>query len=210
MNRNVRRLPTAVMILAAGACVVLSAATALAQGLYYKEIANDGRIYVFNIAANAERFEATGDMKAAVTRPGAGPNGETVIGDTERALQLYFFKHGISEPVPEPPAQPAPAPPYKVSGLVFGDYYYFAEHHDEQWESQQGFWLRRAYFTFDYTSTPRITTRFRLEVNSSGELTGGALTPYVKDAYLKWIYSGRQQVTLGIQPTLGFDFIESF
>ena len=38
-----------------------------------------------------------------ITKPGVGPNGETVVGDNERALQLFFFKHGISESVPEPP-----------------------------------------------------------------------------------------------------------
>jgi hypothetical protein len=81
------------------------AAPALAQGFYYKEIARDGRIYVFNVAANADRFEKSGEMGVGITRPGVGPNGETVVGDNERALQLFFFKHGISEAVPEP-AQP--------------------------------------------------------------------------------------------------------
>jgi phosphate-selective porin len=71
--------------------------------LYYKEITKDGRIYVFNIAANAERFEKSGEAGIGITKPGVGPNGETVIGDNERALQLYFFKHGISEAVPDPP-----------------------------------------------------------------------------------------------------------
>jgi hypothetical protein len=80
------------------------AAPAFAQGFYYKEIKRDERIYVFNIAAEAERFEKTGEMGRGLTRPGAGPNGETVVGDSERALQLFFFKHGISEVVPEPPA----------------------------------------------------------------------------------------------------------
>jgi phosphate-selective porin OprO and OprP len=37
-----------------------------------------------------------------ITRPGTGPNGETVVGDSERALQLFYFKHNISEAVPEP------------------------------------------------------------------------------------------------------------
>jgi phosphate-selective porin OprO/OprP len=89
---------------AAGASLVaIAVATpALAQGLYYKEIAKDGRVYVFNVAANAERFEKTGEMGVGITKPGAGPNGETVVGDNERALQLYFFKHGIAEAVPEP------------------------------------------------------------------------------------------------------------
>jgi hypothetical protein len=83
---------------------IVSATTARAQGFYYKEIAKDGRIYVFNNAAGADKFEKSGEMARSVTRAGAGPNGETVIADSERALQLYFFKHGISEFVPEPPA----------------------------------------------------------------------------------------------------------
>ena len=89
------------------ALAVLMAAPVFAQGLYYKEIQRDGRIYVFNNAAEAARFEKTGEMGIGITRPGAGPKGETVIGDNERALQLFFFKHGISEPVPEaqPPVQ---------------------------------------------------------------------------------------------------------
>jgi phosphate-selective porin OprO and OprP len=83
------------------------ASTALAQGFYYKEIAKDGRIYVFNDAKRAEAFEKGGDMGQGITRVGVGPNGETVIGDSERALQLYFFKHNISEVVeePKPPVQ---------------------------------------------------------------------------------------------------------
>lgn len=80
------------------------AGAAFAQGLYYKEIAKDGRIYVFNVAANADRFEKSGEMGVGITKPGVGPKGETVVGDNERALQLYFFKHGISEPVADPVA----------------------------------------------------------------------------------------------------------
>jgi hypothetical protein len=91
-------------VLIAAALVILGTSAAVAQGLYYKEIVKDGRIYVFNIAANAERFEKSGEMGIGITKPGVGPNGETVVGDNERALQLYFFKHNISEPVPEPPA----------------------------------------------------------------------------------------------------------
>jgi phosphate-selective porin OprO and OprP len=71
-------------------------------GLYYKEIRKDDRIYVFNIPAEAERFEASGEMGRALTRPGSGPKGETVVGDSERALQLFYFKHGLSEVVPDP------------------------------------------------------------------------------------------------------------
>jgi phosphate-selective porin OprO/OprP len=83
--------------------IILGAPLVQAQGFYYKEIHKDGRIYVFNIAEEADRFEKSGEMGRGITRPGAGPNGETVVADSERALQLFFFKHGISEPVPEPP-----------------------------------------------------------------------------------------------------------
>jgi hypothetical protein len=96
-----RNTAVALLILVA---MVMKPTTAGAQGFYYKEITRDGRIYVFNIAAEAERFEKTGEMGRGLTRPGAGPNGETVVGDSERALQLFFFKHGISEVVLEPPA----------------------------------------------------------------------------------------------------------
>ena len=96
--------PSSLLRLLLGAALsVLISSAAWAQGMYYKEIAKDGRIYVFNIAANAERFEKSGEMGIGITKPGVGPNGETVIGDNERALQLYFFKHGIAEAVPEPP-----------------------------------------------------------------------------------------------------------
>ena len=107
----------------------------------------------------------------------------------------------------DPP--PAP-PPYKFSGLIFGDYYYFGQHHDPTWEDQQGFWIRRVYFTFDYTFTPKVTTRFRLEMNGNGKLAGGTLTPYVKDAYLRWTFYGRQQFTVGLQPSLTLDYVDAF
>ena len=103
------------IVVVAAAVMVLGVAVpgAGAQGLYYKEIVKDGRIYVFNIAANAQRFEKSGETGTGITKPGVGPNGETVVGDNERALQLFFFKHGIAEAVPEP------APP--VQTIVWRD-----------------------------------------------------------------------------------------
>jgi hypothetical protein len=76
------------------------------QSLFYKEIQKDGRIYVFNIPEEAERFEKSGETGTAITRIGAGPYGETVIADSETALELFFFKHGISEKVERPKDPP--------------------------------------------------------------------------------------------------------
>ena len=97
--------------LLAVAALAASAGSALAQdvpvvatggGLFFKEIAKDGRIYVFNSPAEAERFEKSGETGRAITKIGVGPNGETVVGDSETALELYFFKHGLSEKVDRP------------------------------------------------------------------------------------------------------------
>jgi phosphate-selective porin OprO and OprP len=96
-------------VLAAGALLLSLAAAvgARAQGFYYKEIKKDERIYVFNDAAKADAFEKTGEMGVGITRLGAGPNGETVVADSEQALDLFFFKHGIAQVVerPKPPVQ---------------------------------------------------------------------------------------------------------
>jgi phosphate-selective porin len=80
---------------------------ARAQGFFYAEEAKDGRIYVFNVKANWERWKQTGETGVAITRLGAGPNGETVVADNETALELFFFKHNIQEAVerPRPPTQ---------------------------------------------------------------------------------------------------------
>jgi phosphate-selective porin OprO/OprP len=105
MHTDIRRIAGRALV--ALALVLATSTHALAQGMYYKEIRKDERIYVFNNAEEAERFEKSGEMGRALTRPGAGPNGETVVGDSERALQLFFFKYGISEVVaePKPPTQ---------------------------------------------------------------------------------------------------------
>jgi len=203
----------AVLALQIAAVTVLIASPAFGQGLYYKEIVKDGRIYVFNTAARADAFEKSGEMGVGITKLNAGPNGETVVGDSERALQLFFFKHGLSEAVPEPPPPPPPAPsPDKFSGLMFGDYYAIKSDNTAAFNGQHGFWFRRLYFTYDRTFSPVLTTRFRLEANSNGKMTSPATTinPYVKDAWAKWTYSGKHAVTVGISPTATFDWLEGF
>jgi len=117
---------------------------------------------------------------------------------------------------PTPPAQSAPAPKpaaaapaWKISGYVIGDYYYFASSHDAKFDSQNGFWLRRGYFTYDHTLGDGFSSRLRLEMNSTGDLTNAKLTPFVKDAYLKWT-RGAHAVVMGMSATPTFEYIESF
>ena len=209
--RTVRRA----LGLAAALLLVLGAATASqAQNMFYREVQKDGRIYVFANAQRYETWEQSGgaEIGVAITRLGFGPNGETVIFDSEDAVNLYNYKHdkpGEVFPKPKPPEVSA-FPSGKITGLAFGDYYYFVDHHDSKFDHQQGFWFRRLYLGYDLAFNPTMSIRTRLEMNSNGLMAGGSLTPFVKDAYFTWKYYGRQQARLGIEPSLTFDSEEAF
>jgi hypothetical protein len=197
-------------------------ARADAQTFYYNEVVKDGRIYVFADSSRYDAFVKSGgtDIGQAIERPGYGPNGETVVFDSEQAINLYNFKRGLpGEEFPKSDeSQKSKFPFGKISGLMFGDYYWYYERHQDQAsstnptevENQHGLWFRRIYFTYDFTYNERLSARFRLEANSNGKFAGGDLTPYVKDAHVKWAYKGRQQLTLGIQPTVTFDWFDLF
>lgn len=83
------------------------APAAIAQGSFYREVEKDGRIYVFNDMRAYQQFEAGGEMGVAITLLSYGPNGETMVFDTEEAIHLYNFKHNRPG---DPRPQPTPAP----------------------------------------------------------------------------------------------------
>jgi hypothetical protein len=183
-----------------------------AQGAFYREVVKEGRIYVFNNMTAYEQFDKGGEMGVAITLLGYGPNGETMIFDTEEAIHLYNFKHGRpGDPRPQPkPKTPSAFPKGKIIGLAFGDYHWFSDHHDPKFDGQHGFWLRRVYLGYDYAFNAEMSMRARLEMNSNGALAGGNLVPFLKDAYFNWKYHGGHQARLGIQPSLTFDAEEGF
>jgi len=114
------------------------------------------------------------------------------------------------QPAPAPAAKPEEAPAFKISGLVYGDYYYVAANHRDELVDQNGFWLRRVYFTYDHTLAKAFSLRFRLEVNSKGDFKStGVNTPYLKDAWLKWAF-GAHSLTAGLGPTPNIEFVEGF
>ncbi len=85
------------------------AASAQVAGLYYKEVAKDGRIYVFNTADVLKLWEESGDMGKSITLIGRGENGETLVAENETAADLYFFRHnleGYDRPTPKPEKPP--------------------------------------------------------------------------------------------------------
>jgi hypothetical protein len=94
-----------------GAALLGFTLPAAAQGLWYKELEKDGRVYVFNTAKKFEEFQKSGDMGIAITMLGQGPNGETVVAENETAIDLYNLKHdrpGYSRPAPKVAAGASP------------------------------------------------------------------------------------------------------
>ena len=89
--------------LAAFLTVILSASLVQAQGFYYKEIHKDGRIYVFNIAEEADRFEKSGEMGRGVTRPARGPTARRLSGTASALCSSSSSSTGSRKSVPEPP-----------------------------------------------------------------------------------------------------------
>jgi hypothetical protein len=102
------------------------------------------------------------------------------------------------------------APAFKISGLVYGDAWYVAGSHRDELDGQNGFWVRRLYFTYDHTLSKAFSLRVRLEVNSKGDFkSSGVNTPYVKDLWLKWAF-GAHALVFGMAPTPNIDFLDSF
>lgn len=82
----------------------------------------------------------------------------------------------------------------KISGYIFGDYFYEFSHPDAATDAldRNGFQFRRAYFTYDRDLSEKFSVRFRLEMNSPDLSrtqnfgTSSQLVPYIKHAYLRW------------------------
>lgn len=107
----------------------------------------------------------------------------------------------------------------KISGLVFGDYYYnevrdsgattLANAVLNDAKNLNGFQIRRIYFTYDYLYSQNLETRIRLENENKTFVTSGNLGIYVKDAYIKWKkILGYHSIILGIQPCPTFETAE--
>src|SRR5262245_50064008 len=98
--------------------VGLAAATDARAQVFYREVEKDGRIYVFAIGKRFDTVDKSGgtEVSQAITRLGYGPKGETVVFDSEDAINLYNFKHNLpGEYFPKPePKPPSPYPNFKL------------------------------------------------------------------------------------------------
>lgn len=97
----------------------------------------------------------------------------------------------------------------KISGYMFGDYYFVAANHNSTIKNQNGFWFRRIYVTYDKGLSSEFVTRFRIEMSSPGDFgaTSIKLTPIVKDAYVKWSRS-RQNILFGVSASPTWEVVE--
>jgi hypothetical protein len=129
------------------------------------------------------------------------------------ATTLASYQAAAQVPPPAPPAQAADADEaqaFRISGLVYADYYYVAANHRDELIDQNGFWLRRVYLTYDHTLTEAFSLRVRLEMNSEGDFTStGVSNAYLKDAWLKWT-RGAHALAFGMASTPQIEFVEGF
>jgi len=105
----------------------------------------------------------------------------------------------------------------KLSGYMFGDYYYILANHNEELadKDMNGFQFRRIYFTYDKAITDSFSSRLRLEMANAGDFeTKAKMTPVVKDAYLKWkavcplLPNDKSELLIGISPTPTWSVVE--
>lgn len=100
----------------------------------------------------------------------------------------------------------------KISGLMYGDYFYNINNIDGNQTNMNGFQFRRIYFTTDFSVADDFDARFRLESDGSSKSNtgGGQYGVMVKDAYLKWkgIFTGSDML-FGISATPAFDISEA-
>lgn len=122
-------------------------------------------------------------------------------------------------------AQENNQPKGKLSGLMFGDYYYNISRDGGLSglpnsasasaapgpTSMQAFQFRRIYLTYDYSISDQFVTRLRFEADQGSDLlVGGKISDFVKDAYITWknVFSG-SNLTFGIQPPPAYEISEA-
>jgi len=98
--------------------------------------------------------------------------------------------------------------PFRIGGLLFGDFYHVASHHTEEGDGATGLVLRRGYLTFDADFSENWFGRLRFEVNQAGEFETYTFDIDFKDLYGARDF-GHHRLLFGLSPTPTFDLIEA-
>ncbi|GAB61187.1 MAG: hypothetical protein DWB56_16465 [Candidatus Jettenia sp.] len=70
-------------------CQAVTASDETVKEGTYQEVSKDGRLYIFVSSKRKEEFEKTGELGKGIIKIGYGPNGETVVFDSEEAVIEY-------------------------------------------------------------------------------------------------------------------------
>jgi hypothetical protein len=180
---SLRALHRSLLAAAALTVTFCLTASAFAQGVYYREIEKDGRIYVFSSGKRADQFEQSGEIGTAITRIAAGPNGETLVFENEDAINLYNFKHNLpGEHFPKPPEPAKPADPVsiKLGATIFTDFTYTdapkITDADKNSVNKGEFEVRRAYINVTGNLTRNISFRITPDVAARSTTTATVTT----------------------------------
>jgi hypothetical protein len=167
-----------------GALLLGLAVTATAWAdMFYREEAKDGRIYVFAIAKEYAAWSKSGEVGKAITKLGYGPNGETMVFDSEDAINLYNFKNNKpGEVFVKPPEPPKAVDSFsvKVGGTIYADYTYTdapkITDADKNSVNKSEFEVRRAYINVTGTINDVISFRITPDIAARQALTVAAPT----------------------------------
>ena len=182
LSRSIFFIRTMAAILALGLTV-----SAWAQNMFYREVEKNGRIYVFAVMNSFDAFDKSGEMGRSIIRLGYGPNGQTVVFDSEDAINLYNFKHNLpGEVFPQPKEAPKPREEafFRVGVTIFADYTFQDAPEitdaDKNSVNLSSFEVRRAYINVtgnisdwvSYRVTPDVAARFVTTTTATGLPTG--------------------------------------
>ena len=199
----------------AGLLLLAGAAQAQVNLLWYKEVAKDSRIYVFNDPNVFKAWEGSGEMGKSITKINYGPAGETVVFDGDTALDLYNFKHNKDGEVRPytPPKAPSFPPPttLKVAdgelkfGLLLQAWYIM----DDSAQASSGtsylgnptgvndFRLRRAEIKLSGKVTPAWGYEVMIDPTKSPSVTAGADGKVIQDLGITFLGLKGHEFTLG-------------
>jgi hypothetical protein len=62
--------------------------------LFYREVKKADRLHVFALARELDAWQRSGELGRTIVRLGEGPQGETVVYDSEDAVVLFNMRHG--------------------------------------------------------------------------------------------------------------------
>jgi hypothetical protein len=218
--------------------VLLLTAAAGAETLFYREVPLDEgrRLLAFAQMARYEHWASSGEMGEVITRPGYGAAGETVVFDSEDAVNLYNFKHDKPGEVFKKPAAPKPAEAsvVRLGTTIFTDFTYQDEPRiidtDKNSVHRSEFEVRRAYVNLtgnisdllSFRVTPDVAARQSTTSSGTGlpsdfkvsSSFDGSLTVRLKYAFgqlnLDKLGAGAKGswIRLGQQQTPYLDFME--